>query len=165
MRLLLNIQKQFNEQGRDVELITVDELHAVRHEWLNDPNEPDWDDSLPSIVFDILGIKLDWTIDDSNQFSFTESQLLHDIAPKHGVSPQMVKKLIDVEKQMSGLARRTGIFNRIGRLIQQDWESAETIIASNLDIRQKQMRQSNEVKTLEDELKQINAMLKAEGIE
>jgi DNA sulfur modification protein DndC len=165
MRLLLNIQKQFNDQGRDVELITVDELHAVRHEWLNDPNEPDWDDTLPCIVFDALGIKLDWTIDDSNQFSLTEGQLLNDIAPKHGVSPQMVKKLIDVETQMSGLARRTGIFNRIGRLIQQDWESAEVIIASNLDIRQSQMRQSNEVKALEDDLKQINALLKAEGIE
>ncbi|GHB67789.1 hypothetical protein GCM10008107_16560 [Psychrosphaera saromensis] len=165
MRLLLNIQKQFNDQGRDVELITVDELHAVRHEWLNDPNEPDWDDTLPGIVFEMLGIKLDWTIDDSNQFSLTEGQLLNDIAPKHGVSPQMVKKLIDVETQMSGLARRTGIFNRIGRLIQQDWESAETIIASNLGIRQSQMRQSNEVKALEDDLKQITALLKAEGIE
>ena len=165
MRLLLNIQKQFNDQGRDVELITVDELHAVRHEWLNDPNEPDWDDTLPGIVFDALGIKLDWTIDDSNQFNLTEGQLLNDIAPKHGVSPQMVKKLIDVETQMSGLARRTGIFNRIGRLIQQDWESAEVIIASNLDIRQSQMRQSNEVKALEDDLKQITALLKAEGIE
>lgn len=165
MRLLLNIQKQFNDQGRDVELITVDELHAVRHEWLNDPNEPDWDDTLPGIVFDALGIKLDWTIDDSNQFSLTEGQLLNDIAPKHGVSPHMIKKLIDVETQMSGLARRTGIFNRIGRLIQQDWESAETIIASNLDIRQSQMRQSNEVKALEDDLKQITALLKAEGIE
>lgn len=165
MRLLLNIQKQFNDQGRDVELITVDELHAVRHEWLNDPNEPDWDDTLPGIVFDALGIKLDWTIDDSNQFSLTEGQLLNDIAPKHGVSPQMVKKLIDVETQMSGLARRTGIFNRIGRLIQQDWESAEVIIASNLDIRQSQMRQSNEVRALEDDLKQITALLKAEGIE
>ncbi|ASM51747.1 hypothetical protein PESP_b0127 [Pseudoalteromonas espejiana DSM 9414] len=165
MRLLLNIQKQFNDQGRDVELITVDELHAVRHEWLNDPNEPDWDDTLPGIVSDALGIKLDWTIDDSNQFSLTEGQLLNDIAPKHGVSPQMVKKLIDVETQMSGLARRTGIFNRIGRLIQQDWESAEVIIASNLDIRQSQMRQSNEVKALEDDLKQITALLKAEGIE
>ena len=77
----------------------------------------------------------------------------------------MVKKLIDVETQMSGLARRTGIFNRIGRLIQQDWESAEVIIASNLDIRQSQMRQSNEVKALEDDLKQITALLKAEGIE
>jgi len=165
MRLLLNIQKQFNDQGRDVELITVDELHAVRHEWLNDPNEPDWEDTLPGIVFEALGIKLDWTIDDSNQFSLTEGLLLNDIAPKHGVSPQMVKKLIDVETQMSGLARRTGIFNRIGRLIQQDWESAEVIIASNLDIRQSQMRQSNEVKALEDDLKQITALLKAEGIE
>jgi DNA sulfur modification protein DndC len=56
-------------------------------------------------------------------------------------------------------------FNRIGRLIQQDWESAETIIASNLDIRQSQMRQSNEVKALEDDLIQITALLKAEGIE
>lgn len=165
MRLLLNIQKQFNDQGRNVEVITVDELHAVRHEWLNDPNEPDWDDSLPEIVHKILGVKLDWTVDDSNQFSLTESQLLNEIAPKHGVSPQMVKKLIDVEKQMSGLARRTGIFNRISRLIQQDWESAETIIATNLNIRQKQMRQSNEVKMLEDDLKQINSLLKTEGIE
>ena len=165
MRLLLNIQKQFNDQGRDVEVITVEELHAVRHEWLNDPNEPDWDDSLPGIVFDALGVKLDWTIDDSNQFSLSEGQLLNDIAPKHGVSPHMIKKLIDIETAMSGLARRTGIFNRIGRLIQQDWESAETIIASNLSIRQSQMRQSNEVKALEDDLKQITALLKAEGIE
>ena len=165
MRLLLNIQKQFNDQGRNVEVITVEELHAVRHEWLNDPNEPDWDDTLPGIVFDALGVKLDWTIDDSNQFSLSEGQLLNDIAPKHGVSPHMIKKLIDVETQMSGLARRTGIFNRIGRLIQQDWESAEVIIASNLDIRQSQMRQSNEVKALEDDLKQITALLKAEGIE
>ena len=165
MRLLLNIQKQFNDQGRDVEVITVEELHAVRHEWLNDPNEPDWDDTLPGIVFDTLGVKLDWTIDDSNQFSLSEGQLLNDIAPKHGVSPHMIKKLIDIETAMSGLARRTGIFNRIGRLIQQDWESAETIIASNLSIRQSQMRQSNEVKALEDDLKQITALLKAEGIE
>ncbi len=165
MRLLLNIQKQFNDQDRNVEVITVEELHAVRHEWLNDPNEPDWDDTLPGIVFDVLGVKLDWTIDDSNQFSLSEGQLLNDIAPKHGVSPHMIKKLIDIETAMSGLARRTGIFNRIGRLIQQDWESAETIIASNLSIRQSQMRQSNEVKALEDDLKQITALLKAEGIE
>ncbi|NMP02419.1 DNA phosphorothioation system sulfurtransferase DndC [Pseudoalteromonas arctica] len=165
MRLLLNIQKQFNDQDRNVEVITVEELHAVRHEWLNDPNEPDWDDTLPGIVFDALGVKLDWTIDDSNQFSLSEGQLLNDIAPKHGVSPHMIKKLIDIETAMSGLARRTGIFNRIGRLIQQDWESAETIIASNLSIRQSQMRQSNEVKALEDDLKQITALLKAEGIE
>lgn len=165
MRLLLSMQKQFNQQGRKIELITVDELHAVRHEWLNDPNEPDWDDSLPHIVQEELGITIDWTVDDKNQFGQAEGELLNEIAPKHGISPQMLKKLIDLETAMSGLVRRTGIFNKIGSLIQQDWESAEEIIANNLNMRQNQMRQSNEVKLLEQELKQINALLKAEGIE
>lgn len=165
MRLLLSMQKKFNQQGRDIELITVDELHAVRHEWLNDPNEPDWEDSLPGIVQEQLGLNLDWTIDDTNQFGQTEGELLNQIAPKHGISPQMVKKLINLETAMSGLVRRSGIFNRIGGLIQQDWESAEDIIATNLTMRQNQMRQSNEVKTIEQELRQINALLAEEGIQ
>lgn len=165
MRLLLSMQKKFNQQGRDIELITVDELHAVRHEWLNDPNEPDWEDSLPGIVQEQLGLNLDWTIDDTNQFGQTEGELLNQIAPKHGISPQMVKKLINLETAMSGLVRRSGIFNRIGSLIQQDWESAEDIIATNLTMRQNQMRQSNEVKTIEQELRQINALLAEEGIQ
>jgi DNA sulfur modification protein DndC len=165
MRLLLSMQRKFNQQGRDIELITVDELHAVRHEWLNDPNEPDWEDSLPGIVQEQLGLNLDWTIDDTNQFGQTEGELLNQIAPKHGISPQMVKKLINLETAMSGLVRRSGIFNRIGSLIQQDWESAEDIIATNLTMRQNQMRQSNEVKTIEQELRQINALLAEEGIQ
>ncbi|WP_151173918.1 DNA phosphorothioation system sulfurtransferase DndC [Pseudoalteromonas ruthenica] len=164
MRMLLTMQKRFNDQGHNMELITVPELHAVRHEWLNDPNEPDWEDSLPNIVREVLGIELDWTIDDANQFSLTEGELINKLAPQYGVSAHMIRKLIDVEREMSGLARRTGIFGRIGRLIQQDWESAEAIIASNLEIRQSQMRQSNEVKALEDELKQLNKLLNMEGI-
>ncbi|MFC0116921.1 DNA phosphorothioation system sulfurtransferase DndC [Pseudoalteromonas xiamenensis] len=164
VRLLLRMQKQMNDQGHKIELITVPELHAVRHEWLNDPNEPDWDDSLPTIVYEELGLKLDWTIDDTNQFSQAEGELLNELAPQHGVSAQMIKKLIDLETSMSGLTRRTGIFNKIGRLIQQDWESAEEIIANNLEIRQNQMQKSNEVKTLEQELEQINKLLNSEGI-
>lgn len=164
MRLLLRIQKQFNDAKRNVELITVPELHAVRHEWLNDPNEPDWDDSLPKIVFAELGLNLDWSVDDTNQFGQAEGELLNQIAPKHGISPQMLKKLIDLETSMSGLVRRSGIFSKIGSLIQQDWESAEDIIANNLKMRQNQMRQSNEVKQLEQELKWINSSLEAEGI-
>lgn len=165
MRLLLSMQKKFNQQGRDIELITVDELHAVRHEWLNDPNEPDWEDSLPGIVQELLGLDLDWTIDDTNQFGRTEGALLNQIAPKHGISPHMVKKLINLETAMSGLVRRSGIFNKIGSLIQQDWESAEDIIATNLPMRQNQMRQSNDVKKLEQELRQINAALAEEGVQ
>lgn len=164
MTLLLRMQKQLSAKQKDLELITVPELHAVRHEWLNDPNEPDWDDSLPKIVFAELGLTLDWSVDDTNQFSNAEGELLNQIAPKHGVSPQMLKKLIDLETSMSGLVRRNGIFSKIGSLIQQDWESAEDIIANNLEFRQSQMRQSNQVKQLEQELTTINTLLEKEGI-
>ncbi|MEZ7227737.1 DNA phosphorothioation system sulfurtransferase DndC [Alteromonas sp. DY56-G5] len=164
MTLLLRMQKQLSAKQKDLELITVPELHAVRHEWLNDPNEPDWDDSLPKIVFAELGLTLDWSVDDTNQFGNAEGELLNEIAPKHGVSPQMLKKLIDLETSMSGLVRRSGIFSKIGKLIQQDWESADDIIANNLELRQSQMRQSNHVKQLEQELKLINTLLEREGI-
>lgn len=163
MTLLLKTQKQLSAKQKDLELITVPELYAVRHEWLNDPNEPDWDDELPIIFRNIFGFDLDWTVDDTNQFSQQESALLNEVAPAHDISPQMLKKLIDLEVSMSGLTRRVGIFNKIGRLIQQDWDSAETIIKENKDTRQKQIDQSREVQSLMEELEMITASLEQEA--
>lgn len=162
LKLLLSIQKQLADSGRDVELITVPELHAVRHEWLNDPNEPDWDDDLPIIFNEVFGYDLDWSVDDTNQFSREDAALITEIAPEYGVSPQLVKKLIDLEISMSGLSRRTGIYKKIGRLIQQDWESAEEIIKQNKDSRQNQINQSKEVQDYEAELAAITASLNKE---
>ena len=162
MKLLLRIQKKLSAIQKDLELITVPELHAVRHEWLNDPNEPDWDDDLPVIFKEVFGFDLDWAIDDTNQFSREDSALITDIAPQHGVSPHLVRKLISLEISMSGLSRRTGIYKKIGRLIQQDWESAEEIIKQNKDGRQNQINQSKEVQDYEAELEAITASLNKE---
>ncbi|WP_137165420.1 DNA phosphorothioation system sulfurtransferase DndC [Salinimonas lutimaris] len=162
LKLLLNIQKQLADSGRDVELITVPELHAVRHEWLNDPNEPDWDDDLPIIFNEVFGYDLEWSVDDTNQFSREDAALITEIAPEYGVSPQLIKKLIDLEISMSGLSRRTGIYKKIGRLVQQDWDSAEEIIKQNKDSRQNQINQSKEVQDYEAELAAITASLNKE---
>lgn len=164
LRELLETQHQLSKINKDVELITVPELHAVRHEWLNDPNEPDWEDSLPKIFNDIFGYDLDWTIDDTNQFSHEEAKLINELSPKYDVAPQMIKKLIDLETSMSGLSRRTGIFTKIGRIVQQDWESAEEIIEKNLESRQNQMRQSKEVISITEELEQLNKLIEKEGL-
>ncbi|HIM12340.1 TPA: DNA phosphorothioation system sulfurtransferase DndC [Candidatus Poribacteria bacterium] len=165
LKELLVTQKQLASIDKSFELITVPELHAVRHEWLNDPNEPDWDDSLPRIFNEVFGYDLDWTIDDTNQFSGEESEIINRLASDEGVSPMMVKKLIDLESSMSGLARRAGIFQKLGRLIQQDWESAEQIIEKNLESRQNQMRQSKEVSALQEDLEHLIKLLKKEGVE
>lgn len=163
LRLLLTTQKRLAEIQKDIELITVPELHAIRHEWLNDPNEPDWDDELPQIFREVFGYDLDWSIDDTNQFSHQESSLLAEVAPRFNVSPQMIKKLIDLEMSMSGLTRRVGIFQKIGRLVQQDWESAEAIIKVNKQNRQRQIDQSREVQGLMQEIDMINASLEKES--
>jgi len=164
MRLLLTIQRDLQKERKDLELITVPEIHAVRHEWLNDPSEPDWEDSLPKIFFDVFGWKLDWSIDDTNQFTNQEAMLINKIAPSYDVSPQMIKKLMDLETAMSGLVRRKDIFKKIGRLVQRDWESAEEIIEKNLESRQNQMRQSKEVTTFTEELEQLNTLIEKEGL-
>src|SRR5690606_27797912 len=119
-----------------MELITVSELYVIREEWIKDPNEPDWDDSLPGIVREALGIELDWKPHTSAKFGVDASATVDEISNKHGVNSSMVKKLIDLESNMSGLSRRTGIFKSIGKIVQQDWESAAQIISENLDMRQ-----------------------------
>lgn len=164
LKELLETQHQLSKIKEDIELITVPELHAIRHEWLNDPNEPDWEDSLPIIFNDVFGYDLDWTVDDTNQFSHEEAKLINALSPKYDVAPQMIKKLIDLETSMSGLSRRTGIFNKIGRIVQQDWESAEEIIENNLESRQNQMRQSKEVISITEELEQLNELIEKEGL-
>jgi DNA sulfur modification protein DndC len=164
LKELLETQKQINVISKDTELVTVPELHAIRHQWLNDPNEPDWEDTLPKIFNDVFGYDLDWSVDDTNQFSHEEAKLLNDISPRYAVAPQMIKKLIDLETSMSGLSRRTGIFNKIGKLVQQDWESPEEIIGKNLESRQNQMRQSKEVISISEELEQLNKLIEKEEL-
>lgn len=44
---LLEIERDLNARGHRITLITESELHAIRQEWLKDPNEPDWYDTLP----------------------------------------------------------------------------------------------------------------------
>ncbi len=124
---LLTQEKQFNEDGYKVTLITQPELHAIRQEWLNDPNEPDWADSLPKIYRKVYAKDLDWVINDNNNFGEIEAQILHELGEEHDVSAEMIQKLLDLEISLEGLSRRTGVFDKIGSLLKQDWGSLEQI--------------------------------------
>nr|GEY10450.1 hypothetical protein [Tanacetum cinerariifolium] len=53
LKLLLEIEKGIRETDREIELIGRDELQVIRQQWLKDPNEPDWIDSLPKIYGEI----------------------------------------------------------------------------------------------------------------
>ncbi|AMG31164.1 DNA phosphorothioation system sulfurtransferase DndC [Grimontia hollisae] len=137
IRELLELDKQFKAEGREIELITVPELHAIRQEWIHDPNEPDWDDSLPAIFRDVYGFDLDWVYDDNASFGKDDAQLIQELCDDFDVEPEMIMKLIELEMSMEGLSRRSGISNKIASLLKQDWGSLEDIKQKHASLQSK----------------------------
>ncbi|MFZ3440206.1 DNA phosphorothioation system sulfurtransferase DndC [Vibrio harveyi] len=152
LRELLELDKKFKAEGREIELITVPELHAIRQEWIHDPNEPDWDDSLPTIFKQVYGYDLDWVYDDNASFGKDDAQLIHELCDNFDIEPEMIMKLIELEVSMEGLSRRSGISNKIASLLKRDWGSLEEIkqkhaslqSKAEFDIHQKEIERYNE---------------------
>lgn len=164
LRELLELDKKFKSEGRGIELITVPELHAIRQEWIHDPNEPDWDDSLPTIFKDVYGYDLDWVYDDNASFGKDDAQLIHELCNNFDIEPEMIMKLIELEVSMEGLSRRSGISNKIASLLKRDWGSLEEIkqkhasqqSKAEFDIHQKEIERYN------DQLAELDKQLQKE---
>ncbi|EKO3396622.1 DNA phosphorothioation system sulfurtransferase DndC [Vibrio fluvialis] len=137
LRELLELDKKFKSEGREIELITAPELQAIRQEWIHDPNEPDWDDSLPTIFREVYGYDLDWVYDDNASFGKGDAQLIHELCQDFDVEPEMIMKLIELEVSTEGLSRRNGISNKIASLLKQDWGSLEEIKQKHASLQSK----------------------------
>lgn len=129
LRELLIIEKKLKDQGRNIQLIQPEELYAIRREWMFDPNEPDWGDSLPQIYRDVYGEDLNWADQDAGTFTQADADLLKQLEPSYQVPAELVMKLIELEISMDGLSKRTGMMSRIESLLNQDWGSLEDIKA------------------------------------
>ena len=127
LKELLIIERDLNAQGRDITLIQPEELYAIRREWMYDPNEPDWADTLPKIYREVYNADLDWADQDSGAFTEADQTILQELETKHGVPAELPMKLIELELSMDGLSRRKGLYNKIGILLNRDWGSLEDI--------------------------------------
>lgn len=155
LRQLLEMEKELNVQGREIQLITEPELHAIRQEWLIDPNEPDWSDSLPRIYQEVTGKTLDWIQNDNDNFGQVEEEILEHLCSTQGIDVNMVKKLIEVEQQMDGLHRRVGIFDKLGSILRKDWVAS----VEELKERDKELQQKHEFDGAKEDIQEIEAEL------
>jgi DNA sulfur modification protein DndC len=124
---LLEIQKKLNDEGNDITLIKEEELQAIRQEWVHDPNEPDWVDSLPKIYKEIYGESIDWIEDDTGVFTASDTELLKKLAQGQSVPAELVMKLLETEISIMGLGNRRGILAKLGSILSRDWESLDEI--------------------------------------
>lgn len=153
LKELLEIERDLNAQGHTITLITKPELHAIRQEWLKDPNEPDWYDTLPGIYREVYQQDLDWVVDDQSRFDASDADLLVQIAQGFDVVPEMVMKLIELEVSMEGLSRRQGIFDKLGTILKQDWGTLEEIEQQQVTLQKRVERDIHQENTkLETEL-------------
>ncbi len=129
LRELLTLQKQIQKEGPDPDLclITVGELHEIRRIWRVELS--DWADTLPQIYREVMGQDLDWVEDEGGAFTHHEYGMIENISAQQNVPTQLVTRLIDLEKRMQGMGRRTGIFTEIQRIFEEEWGDQVTILS------------------------------------
>ncbi|MER0203187.1 MAG: DNA phosphorothioation system sulfurtransferase DndC [Nitrosomonas sp.] len=131
---LLLIEKSLKEGGHPFPLIRLEELQAIRQEWLRDPNEPDWADSLPRIYSEVYEDEVEWIENDAGAFTEPDAILLKELGEKHNVPAELIMKLIEVELSVSGLGKRHGIMQKLENVLKRDWESLKDINIRNMSI-------------------------------
>ncbi len=134
LKELLELEKNIRLGGRDIELIGRDELQAIRQQWLKDPNEPDWVDSLPRIFTEVYpDEQVEWVKNDAGAFTQPDAELLAELEHTKGVPAALVMRLIDSELSFSGLSRRKGILDDLQRVLEQDWGGLEEALTRHAE--------------------------------
>lgn len=151
---LLTIEKNLNDEGHKIELVRAQELYAIRREWLFDPNEPDWSDSVPQIYREVYGKDLNWADQDAGSFTQTDADLISELGNQHDVPAELTMKLLELELSMDGLSRRKGLFNRIDTLLKQDWGSLEEI-KSNKEKANPKTKLKERISSYDEKLKEL----------
>ena len=136
LKELLLLQQKYQSEGREIILITEPELQAIRKEWILDPNEPDWEDSLPRIYREVFHSDLDWAESDAGAFTKYDADLLQELGNVYGVPAELVMKLLELELSMDGLSKRAGIYSQIDQLLNRDWGSLSNAMKKHLAVEQ-----------------------------
>ena len=154
LRELLEIEKTIITSGHDITLITREELQVIRQEWLRDPNEPDWEDSVPRIFAEVFPDEvINWTENDNGAFSETDTTILRNLEEEYQIPAAMIMKLMEVEIAQSSLGRRYKVSEQLKGVLKQDWSTLE-----KATIRHHQQLQAN---TYDEKLQELQAQYDA----
>lgn len=133
LRKLLEVQEQVRREGPDPNAVLImdAELEEIRRIWRME--EQDWEDSVLKIHREVTGRELHCVHDDVTSLRSGDERLLMTVSKKHGVPDRLVAKLLDLERDMQGMSRRAGIYDKIDRVFREDWLDEEEIAAMFAD--------------------------------
>ena len=122
LRKLLSAQQWVRENGpedvREIELITMEELHEIRKLWLVDKKEIE--DSLPVIYREVTGQNFPGTRAHLNVTSEMFASL-REISGDDELRYQMLREMIAIERRYLTQARRTGLIDDLDKAIKRSF--------------------------------------------
>ncbi len=144
LRQVLEAQCWLRENGpkeiRDIELITIPELHEIRKIWVIDKHE--FEDILPGIYEQVSQKPYAGPpIDDNLALGAKDLELLKSLCGNNNLHYELVRDLLDVERRYRSLARRSGLFNSLEQSISRHFYSSEKE-AADLALKRSQEQKS-----------------------
>ena len=118
LRQVLEAQRHIRERGpesvRDIDLITLDELDAIRRIWVVEKHEIE--DSLPRVYEEATGSAYPGgRLDDNAVMGADEIGILRELCGDDELHFQLVRELLSTEKRHRSMLRRAGLFDAFSR--------------------------------------------------
>jgi len=129
LRRILEVQQWIRQNGpshvRDLELISLAELHEIRRIWVVEKHEIE--DNLPSIYEEVMGQQFPGErIDESQALGAAEIGLLRELCGDDQLHFELMRELLDVEHQYRTMSRRAGLYDAIEQSIRRSFYQDET---------------------------------------
>ena len=124
LRRVLEAQTWIRNEGpdhmRSMELVTMEELHAIRHLWVFEKHEIE--DSLPGIYTEVTGEEFPGRpLDEHMSLGADDIDLLRDICDGDDLHFEMSRSLLSVERRYRTMARRAGLFKEMEDVIRRSF--------------------------------------------
>ena len=129
LQQLLEAQEWIRQNGpeyvRDLELITMHELHAIRRLWVVEKHE--FEDSLPRIYKETTGRDYKGpSLHQHSAFGGAEVDVLRELCGEDELHFELLRELLDTEQRHRNLARRSGLFGKLENALRRGfYHSAE----------------------------------------
>jgi DNA sulfur modification protein DndC len=129
LRKLLEAQEQVNAKappGEKTDLIQVEELREIRRIWRSE--QGDWGDAVSETLKAVTGKELPADATDGFEFQADDAKVLADVCAAHDLPPRLLAQLLEAERSVRGLKRRTLIHRKIASILEQEWRDETTVL-------------------------------------
>lgn len=128
LRELLHAQNEVRRLGpesvRNLELISMPELHEIRRMWVFDKHEIE--DALPAIYEDCVGQPFPGRpLDEHLLLAGDEMEVLREVCGDDSIHFELTRELLDVERRYRTMSRRSGLFDALEKAVRRGFYDSQ----------------------------------------